>query len=60
MSKVSVTGFGNVVVTAGRDLYLNLPAADDRLNLLNLLGQARQTWISGSRPAVAGIPGRSG
>ncbi|HYH78317.1 MAG TPA: NACHT domain-containing protein [Longimicrobium sp.] len=47
----NVTGSGNHLLAAGRDLYqvtchVQQPSPEDRRNLLNLLGQVKQTWIA--------------
>lgn len=51
MSDASVSGNDNIVIVAGRDVYLPAaPAApstgDDRRNLVNLLAHVRRIWIT--------------
>lgn len=51
MSDVAVSGNDNLVIVAGRDVYLPAapttpPTGDDCRNLANLLGHVRQTWIT--------------
>ena len=52
MPDVDVPGSDNVVIVAGRDVYLSTspaapPTGDDRRNLENLLGHVRRIWITG-------------
>jgi hypothetical protein len=51
MPDASVSGNDNVVIVAGRDVYLSTspaapPTGDDRRNLVNLLERVRRIWIT--------------